>query len=356
MSHNVLHLLGTAQPQGTAMVRLVTSLASRLDPQRFRVHAWFLGEDGPLAAQLRQAGAEVHVISWSRGIRDPLAALRFWRALRRNRFKIVHQHYGGRAVSGLVRIGSRAALLVHLHGRVLEAQGATPVSARIPPGAAVIAVSRSVARQVQNAQVRVVYTGVEIPTNTNQAVGSESGYIIGAACRLVPIKAVVFLIRAVARLRHEFPGLRLEIAGDGPERAPLEEEARSLGIADAVSFLGWQMDLAPLFARWHVFVQSSLEEGLPIALLEAMAAGVPAVATAVGGTPEVIQDGETGWLVPSQDADALAARVRDLLRSPEQRRAMGAAARTRVQENFSADRMVTELTALYDRLAKFDPK
>jgi glycosyltransferase involved in cell wall biosynthesis len=349
MPANVLHLLGTARPEGTAMARIVSALCSRLDPQRFRIHAWFLGDEGPLAAELEKLGAVTRLMPWSRGVRDPLAALRFGLALRRSRFDIVHQHYGGRSVSGLVRIASRAALVVHLHGRVLEAQGVSPVPARVPPGAIAIAVSCSVARQVSNAAVRVVYTGVEIPA-IRQAAGKQGGHIVGTACRLVPVKGIVHLIHAVARLRPAFPGLRLEIAGEGPARGELEQLVRSLGIADSVVFLGWQADLAPLFALWDVFVQSSLEEGLPMALLEAMAAGLPAVATAVGGTPEIIDDGVNGWLVPAQDPAALAARVQELLQNREQQSAMGAAGCARVEAKFSAGRMVKELASIYDEL------
>jgi glycosyltransferase involved in cell wall biosynthesis len=103
-------------------------------------------------------------------------------------------------------------------------------------------------------------------------------------------------------------------------------------------------------ARWDVFVLPSLEEGFPMAALDAMAAGLPVVATAVGGIPEIVEDGRTGWLVPPGHPGALGERIRLLLRNPDTRRAMGAAGRARVREHFSAERMVARFAEIYDGL------
>jgi Glycosyl transferases group 1 len=106
----------------------------------------------------------------------------------------------------------------------------------------------------------------------------------------------VDLIRAVALLRLEFPTLRLEIAGAGPQREDLEGEVERLGLRGSVRLLGWQRDLGPLFQSWDIFAMPSLEEGFGMAALEAMADGLPVVATSVGGLPEVIEDGQTATL------------------------------------------------------------
>jgi glycosyltransferase involved in cell wall biosynthesis len=340
MPHHILHLLGTAQLEGTGVARIVAATVAGLDPSRYRVSAWFLGADGPLASQLRISGAEVRVMKWLRGARDPVGAWRFWRSLRDENFVIVHQHYGGRSISWLVRMATRSALVIQLHGRVLE-----PQTHPLRVADAVIAVSQSVARQVQHMPPRVVYPGA--PISDSVFTGSATGRVLGAACRLVTLKGIVYLIRALAYLRDEFPDLRLQIAGAGPELPALEREVSSCGLKDAVTFLGWQADLEAWYAGWDIFVQPSLDEGLPIAVLEAMAAGLPVVATAVGGTAELVAEGRTGWLVPPRDSAALAQRIRALLLNPEQRRAMGAAAQVRVQDNFSVDQMVGEFSRIY---------
>jgi glycosyltransferase involved in cell wall biosynthesis len=120
-----------------------------------------------------------------------------------------------------------------------------------------------------------------------------------------------------------------------------------------VEFLGWRDDVEALLHRWDVFVMPSLEEGFGIAALEAMAAGLPVVATAVGGIPELVKDGETGWLVPPADPQALAGRLRSLLRDSGLRQAMGIAGHSRAQDHFSMDRMVENVSKIYDGILSF---
>jgi len=351
--HNVLHVLGSAQPEGTGIARIVAAVAARLDPRRFRVHAWFLGGEGPLAKWLETAGVPVRTLDWQYGVRDPLGAWRFWWTLRREDFAIVHQHYGGRSVRWLARRATGASIVVHLHGRVVESKGPHPLPVRVTGANAVIATSRAVAERVMDVKPHVVYPGVEVPEGAGSGMAvtrATKARVIGTAGRLVPIKGIVYLIRALASLKRDIPDLRLEIAGSGPERTTIETEVRLHGLTDCVTFLDWQVELAPVFARWDVFVLPSLEEGFGIAALEAMAAGLPVVATAVGGIPELVEDGRTGWLVPPADPDALADRLRDLLLDPERRRAMGAAGRARARESFSVERMAAAISEIYDRL------
>lgn len=347
----ILHLLGTAQPEGSGIARIVAALAAGLDPVKYHVHAWFLGPSGPLIEDLLAAGATARSINWWRGIRDPFGAYRFWRCLQNYDFAVVHQHFGARSVRRLISLSSDAPLVVHLHGLISE-----PISARSVPVAVrgadvVIAVSHLVALQLPTIKPTVVYTGVESPDefdHVNKA--TQTTIVIGAACRLVPLKGLVDLIGAVAVLCFEFPNLRLEIAGAGPQREALEREVSFLNLVGQVRFLGWQRDLRLTFRDWDIFAMPSLEEGLSVSALEAMAEGLPIVATSVGGLPELIEDCQTGYLVPPSDVAALTGRLRLLILDPERRRAMGAAGRERVREHFSVDRMVTEIAAIYDSL------
>jgi glycosyltransferase involved in cell wall biosynthesis len=244
-------------------------------------------------------------------------------------------------------------MVVHLHGRVVESKGPHPIPVRIPGADVVIATSRAVADWAVGVGPHVIYPGVEVPDDEGRGTGIapvSTARVIGTAGRLVPIKGIVYLIRAFASLRVEMPGLRLEIAGSGPERTAIENESQLHGLTDCVTFLDWQAELAPVFAGWDVFALPSLEEGFGIAALEAMAAGLPVVATAVGGVPELVEDGRTGWLVPPANPDALADRLRDLLLDPEKRRAMGAAGQARARESFSVERMVTAISEIYEQL------
>ena len=167
---------------------------------------------------------------------------------------------------------------------------------------------------------------------------------------LTPQKAQHALIEALAAIRRERPDVRLAIAGEGPLREALEQRVRELALAPAVLWLGARGDVADLMAAADLFVLSSQREGLSVTLLEAMRAGRPAVATAIGGNGEAIANGVTGRLVPPQDPGALARAVVELLSAPERLATLGCAALARWRERFTSERMVAETEALYRRV------
>jgi glycosyltransferase involved in cell wall biosynthesis len=175
----------------------------------------------------------------------------------------------------------------------------------------------------------------------------DDDYVLGFVGRLVPVKDVATLLRAVALARARLTGLKMVIVGDGECRPALEQLTGDLQLGDRVRFLGWRRDLHDLYASFDLFVLSSLNEGTPVALIEAMAAGVPSIATAVGGVPDVLQDGEHGILVSPQDpaafADAICRAAGQPLRSAE----MAVRARANVARRYAAARLVQETAALY---------
>lgn len=338
----ILHLLGTAQPEGTGIARIVAGLAAGLDPARYRVHAWFLGPPGPLVGELQAAGATARSLEWWRGARDPVGALNFWQCMRKSDFAIVHQHFGSRAVRRLIHFSSDARLVVHFHGN-----DANPGHARRADR--VIAASQAVAREIPELKPVIVYAGVEDhPRRPGLRPAHLDHVVVGAASRLVPQKGLLNLIRTVAALCPEFPRLRLEIAGSGPQLAELETEVAKQGLADRVRFTGWQQDLRAMFQDWDIFAMPSLEEGFGMAALEAMAEGLPVVATSIGGLPEIIEEGKTGYLVTPSDVTALADRLRLLLADKARRVEMGTAGRERARVYFSRDRMVAGISEIYD--------
>ena len=350
----VLHVLTAAHAQGAGISRAVRTLAKAISTRGYDVTVWFLGGDGPMANEFRAAGIGVRAFDWNGARNDVPGALRFWRSLQRENFSIVHLHFGGRAAPFVVRSALRTKIVRHLHDNGIEA--GTPGPIRIPPWMAdrVVALSRSVAANVVGMRPRVVYYGIEIPKEARQPRNVCRPTVLGVAGRLVPIKGIVYLIRALAHLRQDLPDVCLEIAGAGPDQEALRQETRVLGLCNAVRFVGWQTDIWPWLARWEIFVQPSLAEGFGMAALEAMAAGLPVVGTSAGGLPELIEDSCTGYVVPPADPTALAVRLRELLLNADRRTAMGAAGQARVQEYFSADRMAVEFAGIYDEVLGSD--
>ena len=348
----ILHVLGTAQPEGAAIAHVVGVIAKGLNPARYKVHAWFLGDAGPLVAQLQDQGIEVRVVPWRNGLQDPVGLLRFWKTLAEKKPAIVHQHFGGRALRWVARGSEGSRVVLHLHGRIVENQKKELSRVTVKAADIVIATSSAVAMRVRNVPVQVVHPGVcviQYPVVELRRAGRAS-QVIGTAARLVPLKGIAHLIRAMTLLRSQFPAVRLEIAGAGPEESALKLEARKLGLDECITFLGWQSDMASLFAKWDVFVLPSLEEGFGIALVEAMAAGLPVIATTVGGIPEIVEHGKTGLLVAPGDPHALAEQIEILLKDAAERKRLGLAGWARVRQDFSQESMVSAVEAIYERL------
>jgi glycosyltransferase involved in cell wall biosynthesis len=170
--------------------------------------------------------------------------------------------------------------------------------------------------------------------------------LIGVVGRLVSIKAVEVALEAVARL----PEVHLAVIGDGEERASLTRQAQSMGLAGRVHFTGWWTDVPAAMSDLDLVVLTSKNEGTPVALIEAHAAGKPVVATDVGGVRHVVTDGVTGWLAPSGDAPALAALIEQALQDRDRLRAFGAAGRVGVRDRFGKDRLLRDIGDLYTEL------
>jgi len=181
-------------------------------------------------------------------------------------------------------------------------------------------------------KIRVVHCGVDVSLfETKRHEGQ--GHRLLFVGRLVRAKGVLFLLETVARIE----GAMLDIAGDGPHRNYLETKARSLGIGDRVRFLGYQSQaqVRELLRNADVFVMGSFAEGLPVVLMEAMAAGVPVVATRIAGIPELVDDGLNGFLVPPGDPAVTATAVRQLLEDAELRNRFAIAGRAKVEREFN---------------------
>jgi glycosyltransferase involved in cell wall biosynthesis len=308
---------------------------------------------GELEARARISGSAVRPLPF-RGDLWPPAILALAGLLRRERPAAVLLHDPHAVSAALVacRLAHRAALVAV---RRVDFPLRGPFSrAKYAACDRVIVASRAIgsvveAGGVRGERLRLVYEGVPDRVAAGggrealEALGVPAGVpVVGNVAALTGHKDHATLVEAMALLRERLPEARLVIAGEGELRPALEAQVRDRGLGDRVVFAGFRHDLDRLLPAFSAFCLSSRLEGLGTSLLDAMAFGLPVVATAAGGIPEAVEDGVTGRVVPPRDPGALAAALADVLADEGRRRAYGAAGRRRFLERFTADHMVDE--------------
>lgn len=340
-----------------------------------------VSENGPLVDRLVELGFVVHRVRMMGSRFDPRSPLRLERLLRRVRPDLVHWHgtraaffgaFALRLARGQQRASEIPRAVYTVHGlsyqKTVSAGGTSAGRAlfrRVEQMACagakrVISVSACDLedlmrrRYVTPGQGRHVPNALnlsQMPRNGRAAARArigipESDFVVGTVSRLVPQKTVCDLVEALARV----PRATLAVVGDGPERGAVEQRIRKLALCDRVRLLGARDDVPELLAAFDIFALASRWEGEPIALLEAMAVGVPCVATAVGGTSEVLAGGEAGVLVPVGDSAALAAAIELLRLDPEHRARLECAGRARV-ESRTPERLAQAVLEVYQDAA-----
>lgn len=178
--------------------------------------------------------------------------------------------------------------------------------------------------------------------------------LVGIVARLVPIKNHLCFLESTRLILQNFDNVRFLIIGDGELRTYLEQKTRDLGLESRVIFMGFQHDLVKIYTGLDIVILSSFNEGLPVALIEAMAAGKPVISTNVGGVGDLILDGDNGLLVPSNDPMALAEAILYLLRNPERRKMMGDAGKKKAYPLFDKNRLLGDIDKLYRKLIKIE--
>jgi glycosyltransferase involved in cell wall biosynthesis len=203
----------------------------------------------------------------------------------------------------------------------------------------------------------VIQNGIDVQAFDASGYEERAGRMRAVmVCRLSPVKDVATMIRATRIIANSHPEFHLDIVGDGPTRQALQTLQRVLGLERHVTFHGAQSDVRPYLRDASIFVQSSTSEGISMTLLEAMAAGLPVVATDVGGTSEVVAKGVTGTLIAPEDPDVLAKALLNLLGDPATLVSMSLAARTRAERHFDVRQMTDAYEGLYQDAAKRSPR
>ncbi len=372
---HVVFSIDTMSVGGTELNALRT--AQRLNPERFRVTVVTLRGEGPLAERYAKLGIPIarfpiHSMYGPQTIRQALHVARFFR---RERVSIVHCHdqYSNffsvvaariAGVPGI--IASKRWLHSPLRYRIANGIGFR-VATRVLANSQAVAASLVRDDRLSSARVEVIPNFVDEaaftpPDATTLAQWKrelqlgDGDIVVGIIASLNTIKDHATLLAAIALLAPEQPDLRLVIVGTGPLLEELRARATKLGIAERVRFAGLRPTVPSFHFLFDLSVLSSTSEGFPNSLVEAMAAGRPIVATAVGGVPDAVRQGENGLLVPPSDPQAFAHAMRELIADPVRRRRMGDAGADRARREFRADAVIGAVERLYEELLTARPR
>ncbi|HEU5179338.1 MAG TPA: glycosyltransferase family 4 protein [Candidatus Polarisedimenticolia bacterium] len=298
----------------------LTALLLRLQPDVVHTHSSKAGVLGRWAAYLAGVGTVIHSIhGFGFHPEMPLLQRGFYRAL----------EAGTSAVTTRFLAVSQASLDAGVSQGILTPERSTLVRSGIRLAAFRRAVPDGALRR-------------------DLSIAAEAPLVGMIAC-LKPQKAPLDFVRAAQRVASRVPTAHFLLAGDGEQRGAVEEAARAAGLSGRLHLLGWRRDIPALLSELSLLVLTSLWEGLPRVVPEAMAAGLPVVATRVDGTPEAVRDGETGFLVDPHDVQAMAEKIEYLLTHPAEARRMGERGRLQVEE-FDIDAMVERQEAIYESL------
>ena len=366
---HVAYLTAGLRERGYDTTLVAGSLARGEDSMAFVADS--LGVD---VVRIDELGREISPL------RDLMATLRLARMIRRERPQILHTHTAkagtvGR-VAALLAGSRRPPIVVHtFHGHVLRGYFG-PFRSRLfrllerwlaARTTALVAVSPQVRDDLVALRVAprerfvVIRLGIELeqrvaPDQDGRAesrrylgIGDER-FVVGWIGRMTGVKRTDDVLAAFKQLRDDGVDAVLCLVGDGPDRAQLEQRAHELGVVRDTLFLGYQEDVAPFYAAFDALVLPSGNEGTPVSAIEALAAGRPVVATRVGGVPDVVREGEDGFLVEAGATEELAQRLAQLARDPELRERMGEQGRARVLPRYAVDRLVDDIDQLYREL------
>lgn len=348
------------------MERVIQTLVTSADASRFEHSVLCLRTRGPIADELEAAGHRVLVLRSGAAGNRRLAFREVARVLREHQPDVLHTHNTNAWLDATLGslLGHRAGIVHTDHARPFPDALRYMIAEHVASWrtSAVVGVSEHSTQNLRRylritpRKLHTIINGIDLSpfdepfdaARKRAALGvTRSGPLLGTAARLQPQKGLTYLIQAMPRILAVHPEATLLLAGEGMLEDALRAEVASLGISHAVQFLGLRHDICEILRTLDVFVLPSIWEGLPIVILEAMAARCPIVSTAVGGIPDALSGGTSGMLVAPQDPAALASAVLDQLGDHAGRAARVESARRRAEADFSASAMARRYEALY---------
>ncbi|HNB66621.1 glycosyltransferase [Accumulibacter sp.] len=362
------YVVNSLNPGGTE--RLVIEMSCAFQ-STFDISVVCLDRPGLWSGELRKRGVPVHCM-WRQPGLDVGMIWKIAQYCRDRDVRVIHAHQCTPwFYAGLSRmINGRPRLLLEEHGRFfpeIRNRARELVNRALINRLthSFVAVSQDIKSRlvafegIPPSRIAVVYNGVRaapaLAGHERAGLRAQLGFapdsfVVGTVGRFDSIKNLPLLVRCLANVKRENPGLAGLLVGDGPEFATIEMQLASCSLSDCVRLTGFRADARALVQCMDLFVLPSFSEGTSVALLEAMAAGVPVVVTSVGGNPELVSDGVTGWVVPSNEEAAMSAAILAAWRDPKLRDAYARAARQRFVESFEFDAMIANYQEVYASL------
>ncbi|NOY84208.1 MAG: glycosyltransferase [Nitrospirae bacterium] len=347
---------------------MVTNLVNHLDPSRFESTIISFAPLKPLNGRVDPK--RVQVISLNKkGGNNPILIYKICLLLKKIGADIVQTHNWGTAFEGILGAKlARVPAIIHAERGTIEDKRHNIILQRFLwsfPNQ-ILSVSQAHRQKMTDLvgfpheQIRAIVNGVdtdlffpnpEIKKEIRKKLGlKKDSFCIGTVGSLRPVKNQLLLINACKTILHNFENVEVMIVGEGPLKAQLKQEVKTLGFSEKIHFAGGQTNIPEILNALDVFVLPSLSEGMPNAVLEAMACGIPVIATSVGGVPEVIEDGKNGMLISSGDEEALILSLGEVIQDQEKRLSFGIEAQRRAKTYFSLKNMVSEYQMFYESL------
>ncbi|MBN2404440.1 MAG: glycosyltransferase [Coriobacteriia bacterium] len=352
----IVQVVNSLAPAGAEM--LTTNLSNSLDPDKWDVHVLVV-RGGQLRERIEQAGLPIYETGYAFDHTFPLALAKMVQYINAVEPCIVHTHLLGSDILGrIAAVLAGVPIIVStqhdtymrpLFYRWYQRYSARFITAQVAISDTVAEFCRTQLRTPED-KLHVISNGVEPSRFAAARTPWRDPPTFGAVGSLIPIKGHAYLIEAFAQVAKTIPGTRLLLAGDGSEREALQALAIKMGVSDSVHFEGMVSDIPAFLARIDVLVHPSMMEGLGIAVLEAMAAAKPVIASDIPALAEVLDGGRAGELVPSGDSDALARIMLKVIRNPQAACTMGRLAENRVINSYSLTSTVAQYSNLYSQL------
>lgn len=364
----ICHLADTLNMGG--LENIIKDTVLNLDKAGYGSEVWCLKDKGVLADDIEAAGIAVRPFYFEGGL-EIRYLLRLVKALKEKRFDIIHS-YGlfpivwGTIAAIFARVPARIATCGNCYGDIgpknrLKLRFVSYFTTCF------IAVCEAVRKPLVEfvgipfSKIGIIYSsarridpkGLDEKKKIREKLGiKDTDFVIGSVGRLVGHKGHQYMIEALLMLEPSIPNIKYLIIGDGPAAETLRSKVKSLNLENAVLFAGLKRDTTDLLSIMDIFVQpSASREGLPMALAEAASAGLPLVATDIGGNREIVKNGINGFIVPPKDAARLAEKVRYLAENPDEKKKMGDNSRAIWQEKFTLKKMLDDLGVIYEKAA-----